>query len=306
MEKRMTHADAKPRPAKFTIVETIKRRAMSRPLEASTNDAAAAAASDVPGPGPLADTTATVNLGSESAAADIKFPLCDAAVGKREGSEWELADAILAECSEPGENGVRNGSNATMEAMRDEIAKNHGVDLSLERIRKLRKVASAFPPGRRRPAVSIEGHLEAGTPEALDAFFKSAPEGTALTRAMLRQLKYPTEKAEEAKQADERRHQEADHQKALQDLCRQLERKNEQLERAKEEYEQRYKDACRTIDKEPEPFSPPLSPEAEPALTVAEDLEQGLRGLLLSRGFDPAVLNQAIADFVKAVLAQQQ
>ena len=131
------------------------------------------------GRGPLVDTSATVNVRSESAAAvknaalaEIKFPRCDAAVRKTVGGEWDLADAILAECSETGEDGVRNGSYAKMEAMREEIATNHGVELSFERIRKLRKVASAFPPGRRRPAVSLEGHLEAGTPEALDAFIE--------------------------------------------------------------------------------------------------------------------------------------
>jgi hypothetical protein len=241
-----------------------------------------------------------------AAAADVKFPLCDAAVRKTEGGEWELADAILAECSEPGEDGVRNGSQAKMEAMQEEIAKNHGVDLSVERIRKLRKAASTFPPGRRRPAVSLEGHLESGTPEALDALINGAPKGTALTCAVIRQLKHPTEKAEQDQQKAERRHQVEDQRTALQNIYRELERKNEQLEREKEEREQRYKDLCRTIGKDPEPFSPPLSPEAEPSRTVAEDLEQGLRGLLLSRGFDPAVLNQVIADFVKAVLALGQ
>ena len=79
--------------------------------------------------GPLADTTATVNVRSESVAADtsgepgandcgiknpalaeIKFPRCDTAVRKMVGNEWELADAILAECFETGKDGVRNKS----------------------------------------------------------------------------------------------------------------------------------------------------------------------------------------------------
>src|ERR1035437_2620794 len=214
---------------------------------------------------------------SKKTAAAIKFPRCDAAVGKREGCEWVLADAILAECSETGKDGVRNGSYAKMEAMREEIAKNHGVELSLERIRKLRKVAAAFPPGRRRPAVSVEGHLESGTPEALDTFIKAVPKSAALTCAFIRQLKYPTEKAEEAKQQDERRHQVEDQRTALQNLCRELERKNEQLELEKEVREQRYSDVCRTTGKEPEPFSPPLPPEDEPSRTVAADLEQSTR-----------------------------
>ena len=257
---------------------------------------------------PKAKAATTMMTVEKAADDDIKFPLCDAAVRKTESGEWDLADAILAECSGPGENGVRNGSQAKMKEMREEIAKNHGVDLSVERIRKLRNAASTFLPGRRRPAVSLEGHLEAGTPEALDVLINGAPKGTALTCAFIRQLKYPTEKAEEAKQADERSHQEADHQKALQDLCRQLEREKEQLEREKEEREQRYIDLCHNVEKEPEPFAPPLAPANEPTLTVADDLTKALRLLLLSRGLDPAADNikQAMADFVKAVLAQAQ
>jgi hypothetical protein len=231
----------------------------------------------------------------------VHFPLCDAAVRKMERNEWDLADAILAECFEPGEDGVQNGSQAKMEAMRDEIAKNHGIELSVVRIRKLRKVASAFPADRRRPGVSLEGHLEAGTPEALDALIKGAPNGTALTREYIRRLKHPDEKAEQDQQADERRRQVDDHRKALQNVCRQLEQENEQLRL-------RYTDVCRTNGKEPEPFSPPLVPEDDPSLSVADDLARSVRALLTSRGFDPAadIIKQAIADFVKAVLAQQQ
>ncbi len=292
----MTHANARPSRAKFIVVEKVRRRVL-RPLEANAQDAVRQAADYTK----VADTAATVTRGAESAvannsrelvgidafnmkdaaAADIKFPLCDAAIRKKEGGEWDLADAISAECPETGEDGERNGSYAKMTAMRDEIAKNHGVVLSFERIRKLRKVASAFPPGRRRPAISLEAHLEAGTPEVLDELIKAAA-GTALTRDYVRQQKYPTEKAQQDQQKAERRHQVEDQRTALQTLVR-------QLEREKEEREQRYIDLCHSVEKEPELFSQPLSPAKEPAVTVAEDLEQGLRGLLLSRGFDPAV-----------------
>jgi hypothetical protein len=60
------------------------------------------------------------------------------------------------------------------------------------------------------------------------------------------------------------------------------------------------------VGKEPEPFSPPLSQENEPSLTVAEDLERAIRVLLTARGFDPAALWKAIAEFVASVLAQGQ
>ena len=265
---------------------------------------------------------ATVNVRSESAAADtsgepganglknaapaeVKFPLCDAAIRKIDGGDWELADAIVTECSETGEDGVRNQSYALMNAMRDEIAKNRGVELSFERIRKLRKVATTFPPGRRRPGVSLDGHLEAGTPDVLDELINSAPNGAALTRAYIRGRKHPAEKAEQNPQKAERRRQIEDQRTALQSLCRQEERKNEKLLREKEERERQYTALCRSIRKEPEPISPQL-PDDEPPLSVAEDLEQALRSLLMIRGFDPAALKKAIADFVDTVLAQQQ
>ena len=257
------------------------------------------------GQGPLLRSESAAAV-KNAALADIKFPRCDAAIRKTVGSEWELADAILAECSETGNDGVRNESYARMEAMRHEIAANHGVELSFERIRKLRKVASAFPPGRRQPAVPLEGHLQAGTPEALDVIIKSAPNGTPLTCSYIRRLKHPTEKVEQGQQKAERRHQKEDQRIALQNLCRQQERKTEKLIREKEERERQYTALCRSIGKEPEPFSPLLLPDDEPPLSVGEDLEQALRFLLMARGFDPAALKKAIADFVDTVLAQQQ
>jgi hypothetical protein len=287
-----SHLEAKHGRSKGAIVVKVKRQPALQPLATNTH-------------GSTATAIPANNVGSESVIADVKFPLCDAAVRKGEGSKWELADAILAECSEPGENGVRNGTNEKMEAMRKEIATNRGVDLSVERIRKLRKAASTFPPCRRRPAVSLGGHLEAGTPEALDALINGAPKGTALTCAYIRLQKYPTEKAEQGQQKEERRRQEADQQKTLQGLCRQLEREKEQVDEEKDEYKQRYAELCRTVGKEPEPFAPPLAPANEPTLTVGDDLEQAFRRVLVSRGFDPALLKQAIEELVKAALAQQ-
>lgn len=230
---------------------------------------------------------------------ELRFPLCDAAVQKIDGGDWELADAIVAECSETGDDGKRNELYAKMEAMRQEIAINHGVDLSFERIRKLRKVASAFPAGRRRPGVSLDGHLEAGTPEALDEIIKVVAAGTALTRDYIRRLKHPAEQAEEDQQKAERRRQREEQRVALQNVCK-------QLERERDVREQQYADLCRSVGKEPEPVSPPLAPEDEPSIKVAEDLERAIRVVLTARGFDPAVLKKAIDEFVNAVLAQVQ
>jgi hypothetical protein len=238
---------------------------------------------------------------NDAAATNVQFPLCDAAVRKMEAGEWEFADAIVAECSETGDDGRRNESYAKMKAMRQEIATNHGVDLSFERIRKLRQVASAFPPGRRRPAVSLQGHLEAGTPDALDAFVASAPKDTPLTRECIRRLKHPDKKAEQEQQKAERRRQGEDQRLALLKVCK-------QLERERDVRDQQYAELCRSVGKEPQPISPPLVPEGEPPRTLAGDLEQAIGMVLIARGFDPKAdhIKKAIGDFVSAVLAQGQ
>ena len=100
--------------------------------------------------------------------------------------------------------------------------------------------------------------------------------------------------------AAERRHQIEDQRSALQKICR-------QLERALEERDQQY-GLCHSVGKEPEPFPPPLSPDNEPSLTVAEDIERAIRVLLTVHGFDPKADNikGAIEELVRAVLAQQQ
>ena len=115
-----------------------------------------------------------------------------------------------------------------------------------------------------------------------------------------RKSQKPASTSEQARAA-ERGRQIEDQRTALQNICR-------QLERAAEERGQRYMALCRSVGREPEPFSPPLSPANEPSLAVAEDLEQALRVLLTVRGFDPKADNikRAIDEFVRAVLAQQQ
>ena len=187
-----------------------------------------------------------------------------------------------------------------MNAMRAEIVKNYGVELSLERIRKLRKVASAFLAGRRRPGVSLETHLEAGTPDALDEFVKAAPKGIALTREYIRQSKNPTAQAEQAQQVDERRRQRDDERVALLQVCKRLEHERDQ-------FAQKYADERRSAGKEPEPVSPSLVPDSE-SLTPAEDLEQAVATTLIARGIDPKVdhIKKALGEFVKAVMSTAQ
>ncbi len=235
-----------------------------------------------------------------TAATSVKFPLCDAAVRKWANDEWELADAVVAECSEPGPDGVRNESYAKINAMREEILQNHDIDLSFERLRKLRKVAATFPPGRRRPAVSLEAHLEAGSPEALDdIIINRTPAGVPLTREHIRNLKDPNEAEEKSERADERRRQIADQRLALKNLCL-------DLERQRDDREARYLALCRDVGKEPEPFLP-VPPKDAPPTSLAEDLGQSLRVVLVAHGFDPTTADVTVVteNLVQAALAQR-
>lgn len=226
----------------------------------------------------------------------VEFPLCDAAVENIKRDEWALADAILAECSEPGANGVRTGSNASMEKMRAEIARNHGVELSFERVRKLRKAASTFPAGRRRPGdASLEAHLEAGTPDKLDELIRKAP-GTTLTVSRIRQAKSPEEKAQREKEDEERRTQTREKQDALQDHHDEQHRESEDLQELSTGLEH---SAAAT----PAPASPPAPKKKETSRGSAEALTEALRMLVMSHGIDPGAdkVRQAIQTFVAAV-----
>ena len=85
-------------------------------------------------------------------------------------------------------------------------------------------------------------------------------------------MKHPSEKIEQDRQKAERRRQSDDQRIALQNLCRNEERKSEKLWREKEERDQQYTALCRSIGKEPEPLSPQVSADDEPPLSLAEDL----------------------------------
>jgi hypothetical protein len=241
------------------------------------------------------DSQETATAMPAGAATAVEFPLCHAAVANIACGTWVLADAILAECSEPGPNGVRTGSYTRMEKMRVEIARNHGVELSLERVRKLRKAASTFPPGRRRPGeASLEAHLEAGTPDELEELVRKFPD-TALTVARIRQAKSPDEKAQRAKEHEERRTQTREKQDALQDH-------HDQQHRISEHLEETPTGLDRAAAK-PTPVSPPAPKKEETSRGGAEALTEALRVLVQSHGIDSGAdeVRQAIQAFVAAV-----
>ena len=229
----------------------------------------------------------------------LEFPRRDAAVRKGQTSGWELADAILADCPKPSGNGVRNGSHDKINAMLEEIAKNHGDVLSLVRARNLRRTAANFPPDRRRAGVSLEVHLAVKTPDELDRLIANAPEGAVITRKYVqgqKSLEPKNNKPEQGTSKGENLRQVKQQCDGLQALC-------EQLEEERDQREQRYIDLCGEVGRKPEPFE-----DGEPWRTPADSLNHSVRRLLMLRGIDPTsvAVKPAIDAFVQAVTAQQQ
>jgi len=246
-----------------------------------------------------AETNATAM--PDATAPVVEFPLCHAAVKNIERDEWVLADAILAECSEPGLNGIRTGSYSKMEKMRAEIIRNHGVELSFERVRKLRKVASAFPAGRRRPGeASLEAHLEAGSPEELDELILKTP-NIVLTVSFIREAKSLEQKAQRQREDEERRIQTQEKRDALQDYDDQQRRVATGA--VDEHLEQSSTDTDGSAAAKPTPVSPPAPNNEEPSRGGVEALTEELRDWVKSHNGDPEAdtVRRAIQTLVAAV-----
>jgi hypothetical protein len=167
------------------------------------------------------------------------------------------------------------------------------------------KDSAAPEPGVRgeAPAPTVGAPLPA-TPPSPEPILNDAPDVTNLSPAVVPTgaedaLSDEAVKGKEDRGA-ERRRQVADQRVELLNLCIQLERERDQRE-------ERYVALCREFGREPEPFDP-VSPKDAPPTSLAEDLDQLLRAVLLARGFDltTAEMKAAIQSLVQAALAQQQ
>jgi hypothetical protein len=96
----------------------------------------------------------------------IQFPLTLAAVQKGEKSQWAIGDALLAEIK-PSKSGIRDKSRQQFAVCSRELAEQGFEAYSAGRLRHLRDLAQHFPAGRRQPAVSLDAHISAGSPENL-------------------------------------------------------------------------------------------------------------------------------------------
>jgi len=114
------------------------------------------------------------------------FPKTLAAAMAREGSVWNLGDALIEEVGPPGRNHIKTGSYAKVEAARQFLA-TQGIVYAFTHLIKHRDTAHAFPPDLRRYTFTI--HIEACNPATLDAIVAALPEGETLTAAYTRKAR---------------------------------------------------------------------------------------------------------------------
>jgi hypothetical protein len=96
-----------------------------------------------------------------------------AAVRDLDSSNWEIGDALLAECGPPGNNEILRKASAY-------LLEEGGVEYDVERLSELRRVAYAFPVSERRAEYCWVIHREAGSPEMLAWIIAGTPKGTVI------------------------------------------------------------------------------------------------------------------------------
>jgi hypothetical protein len=90
-----------------------------------------------------------------------KFPESAQAAHELRRSEWEIADALLAE-AKPN----------NLDAVLAELTENGVTTYTKRDLKRLRKAAELFPPHRRHVGIPIRTHLIVRNPDLLDKIVK--------------------------------------------------------------------------------------------------------------------------------------
>jgi hypothetical protein len=107
---------------------------------------------------------------------NLEFPKVIKAAQAATNATWALADAVLAAVKKSPSDDTVGLSASCIERMAAEIEKHVGREYGAYRLRQFERVATAFPPSKRRKGASVEICIEAGTPENLTAILKVAKE----------------------------------------------------------------------------------------------------------------------------------
>jgi len=121
-----------------------------------------------------------------------KFPGVLDAIREADQTNWELGDALLAEC------GPHDGERGLKEAAK-ELAEHSSAELSVPKLARLRRVAEAFPPNRRYP-LPWKLHEAARSPRFLDLVVRLARRtGQPVTKRLIEAIRQEQHKRDEAR-----------------------------------------------------------------------------------------------------------
>jgi len=126
---------------------------------------------------------------AEPAQTNLKFPLSIEAFEKSQDRQWHIGRAIFQECGASPAPGQKDGSRATIEALRTEIIQVFGrCDETVNTLARWRTVAEKFPEEifrkyQRYPWSFLES---AGSPEKLEEAINWHPQGTKIDRKAIR------------------------------------------------------------------------------------------------------------------------
>lgn len=124
-----------------------------------------------------------------------KFPKTIAAIQRRDRSQWEIGDALLAETDV-------GGSHDELQEVAEELEHQKIEGYSIEHLRKLRATSHNFPSRARETSISWDAHKHAGSPEMLETIVKSAG-SKPVTRDLVRSMKPVIEQHQERKYKEE-------------------------------------------------------------------------------------------------------
>jgi len=138
--------------------------------------------------------------------ATLEFPNVVDAVRKRDGSLWEIGDALIKECGMPPKSGVHDGSRERIKRAAKELTDLKIEGYGINTLVKIRNIAANFPMGARRAPISWDAHASAGSPEMLAKILERTA-SEKVNRKIVRAMRPLVEREEERAHEEKRKAQ---------------------------------------------------------------------------------------------------
>lgn len=104
---------------------------------------------------------------------------------KKEALPFEIGDFLQRHVPGVGEWGEHDGAYKKIREAAEYLEQN-GVELAMKSLAQYREVSAKFPHNRRHTGVCWQAHVNAKTPDNLDAIVSGAPKGQRITTTYVR------------------------------------------------------------------------------------------------------------------------